>query len=231
MTGSEKPGEQRLYGRRKGRPLSLRQERLLAELLPRLALDLAAPAPDPLTGLFARPVREVWLEIGFGAGEHLAWQAAANRHVGMIGCEAFLTGVAQMLGKIEDQGLDTIRLHAGDAREVLGWLPEASLARVFVLFPDPWPKARHHKRRLISPETLARLAQLMRPGAELRFATDIGDYARAGLEAVRATPAFVWTAEGPEDWRRRPPDWPATRYEEKAIAQGRRPVYLSFRRV
>lgn len=230
MPGPGERGERRLYGRRKGRPLSARQERVLAELLPRLKLDLAAPPPVPLASLFGPSVTDIWLEIGFGAGEHLAWQAKAHPHVGLIGCEPFITGAAQALGKIEDEGLGNVRVHADDVRSVLDWLPEGSLGRVFVLFPDPWPKTRHHKRRLIQPATLSRLARLMRPGAELRIATDIGDYARASLLAARAAPAFRWTADSPRDWRERPAGWPPTRYERKAVAQGRQPVYLAFLR-
>jgi tRNA (guanine-N7-)-methyltransferase len=202
----------------------------LADLLPRLALDLARPPPAPLARLFPRPVDEVWLEIGFGAGEHLAWQAKANPAVGLIGCEPFVNGVAQLLGRIEEEGLGNVRLHAEDALPVIDWLPAASLGRVFILFPDPWPKARHHKRRLVAPQTLARLARVMRPGAQLRLATDIGDYARASLMAFGQTQAFEWLAEGARDWRERPPDWPRTRYEAKAIDQGRKPVYLTFLR-
>lgn len=230
MTGREAGPGRRLYGRQRGRPLSGRQRRLLDALLPRLAIDLARPPPAPPTRMFAPPVDDLWLEIGFGAGEHLVWQAERQARVGLIGCEPFLNGVAQLLGKIEDAGLANVRVHAGDAREVLDWLPEASLGRVFALFPDPWPKTRHHKRRLIAPDTLARLARLMRPGAELRIGTDIGAYARASLLAERATPAFAWQAECARDWRRRPPDWPPTRYEAKAVAEGRRPIYLTFLR-
>ncbi len=157
------PRPLRSYGRRKARPLSERKDRLLDELLPRSRLPLATPAPSPLTSLFAQPVMDVWLEIGFGSGEHLAWQAGHHPDIGCIGCEPFINGVASLLGRIEDSGLKTVRIHDGDAREVLGWLPKASIGRIFVLFPDPWPKKRHLKRRLLSPETVTQLARVLRP--------------------------------------------------------------------
>jgi tRNA (guanine-N7-)-methyltransferase len=225
------PRPLRSYGRRKARPLSERKDRLLDELLPRLRLPLAAPAPSPLTSLFAPPVMDVWLEIGFGSGEHLTWQAGHHPDIGCIGCEPFINGVASLLGKIDNAALKTVRIHDGDAREVLDWLPKASIGRAFVLFPDPWPKKRHLKRRLLSPETVAQLGRVLRPGGELRFATDSSDYAGQALRALLGTGAFQWMAESAKDWRERPPDWPETRYERKALADGRKPAYLSFRRL
>lgn len=221
----------RTYGRRKGHRLSARKQRLVDETLPPLRLAMHASAPAPLTGLFCVPVSQVWLEIGFGAGEHLAWQAEANPGVGIIGCEPYLNGVAALLASIEERSFENIRIWDGDAREVLDWLPDTSISRVFVLHPDPWPKARHHKRRLVSPETLEVFARVMVAGAELRVATDIGDYARSSLEAVQASGSFVWTAECAGDWRAPLPDWPPTRYERKAKQQGRAPIYLRFLRV
>ena len=219
------------YGRRKARPLSGRKDRLLDELLPRLRLPLATPALSPLASLFAQPVSDVWLEIGFGSGEHLAWQAGQHPDVGCIGCEPFINGVASLLGRIEDSGLETVRIHDGDAREALDWLPEASIGRAFVLFPDPWPKKRHLKRRLLSPETVAQLGRVLRSGGELRFATDNGDYAGQALSLFLESGAFQWLAESAKDWRERPADWPETRYERKALAASRKPAYLSFRRL
>ncbi len=221
----------RFYGRRKGHRLSARRERLLETLLPRLAVDLASPAPGPLTALFDPPVRDVWLEIGFGAGEHLAWQAARNRDIGFIGCEPFVNGLAAMLAEIEEAKLANLRLHGDDGRDVLAWLPAASLGRVFVLFPDPWPKKRHRRRRLIAAETLDQIARVLRAGGELRLASDDPDYAAAMLGAASRHGGFEWTARRPADWRERRADWPATRYEEKARAQGRRPYFLVFRRL
>lgn len=221
----------RSYGRRKARPLSERKDRLLNDLLPALRLPLAEPAPSPLTKLFAQPVVEIWLEIGFGSGEHLFWQAQHHPDIGFVGCEPFINGVASLLGKIESASLATIRVHDGDARDVLDWLPPSSIGRIFVLFPDPWPKKRHQKRRLLSPETVAQLARLLKPGGELRFATDNGNYAGEVLLTMLANGAFAWTAERAKDWQERPSDWPETRYERKALSQGSEPAYLSFRRL
>lgn len=227
----EKTEHLRSYGRRKARPLSGRKERLLKELLPRLRLPLHAPAPMPLARLFPQPVAQVWLEIGFGSGEHLLWQAERHRDVGFIGCEPFINGVASLLGEVERSGVETVLIHDGDARDVLAWLPAHSIGRVFILFPDPWPKKRHAKRRLLSSGTVEQLARVLAPGSELRFGTDHGDYAGEALRALLAGGQFAWTAEGPKDWRIRPADWPETRYERKALREGRKPAYLSFRRL
>lgn len=201
------------------------------ELLPKNSLDLTKPPPASLTSLFTPGVTKVWLEIGFGAGEHMAWQAQANLDTGIIGCEPFINGVAALLGEIDDQNINNIRIWNNDARDVLDWLEDGSIDRVFVLYPDPWPKVRHHKRRLISPATLKLLARVMRHGAQLRIGTDIPDYVRATLESVFTTPEFEWLAERPDDWRTRPEDWPQTRYEKKAIREGRKGHCLIFRRI
>jgi tRNA (guanine-N7-)-methyltransferase len=223
--------ELRSFGRRRGRRLSPRQEVLLRDFLPRVALELERPAPTRTTELFATQVGEVWLEIGFGAGEHLLWQAQRNPDIGFIGCEPFVDGIIKALAAIEAGHMRNLRLSTGDAREVLRWLPSSSLTRVFVLFPDPWPKRRHRKRRLVSTPFLAMLARVMQSGAELRIATDVGDYARTMLLAFRAEPRFRWLASAPRDWRERTPDWPPTRYEAKALAAGRCCYYFRFVRV
>jgi tRNA (guanine-N7-)-methyltransferase len=210
--------------------MSARQRALFHEVLPRLALDVKSPCPRSLASLFPVPVTAVWLEIGFGGAEHLIWQARHNPKVGLIGCEVFDDGVVKALSAIEEHALANVRLSTADAREVLRWIPVSSLQRAFILFPDPWPKKRHVKRRLVSPALLDLLARVMAPGAELRIATDIGDYGGAILLAARASQAFAWQAAGPSDWRGRPPDWPPTRYEGKAIKEGRRPYYFRFRR-
>lgn len=221
------------HGRRHGRRLRAGQRRLLEDLLPRLAVTLPPGGGlDPST-LFARPVsgrRPIWLEIGFGAGEHLAWQASAHPEVGLLGAEVFVNGIAQLLRLIDAGGLSNVRLYQDDARDLLAALPAASIDRVFILFPDPWPKARHQKRRLIQAETVGHLARIMADGAELRLATDDPAYARWMLEVLVGDPDFSWLAEGPGDWRRRPADWPTTRYQAKAEAAGRPPVYLRFAR-
>ncbi|HZA02235.1 MAG TPA: tRNA (guanine(46)-N(7))-methyltransferase TrmB [Hyphomicrobiaceae bacterium] len=224
-------GELRTFGRRLGRKLSARQQGLMRELLPRVSLDLTSAAPRELSDLFGGTACEVWLEIGFGGGEQLIWQAERNPGVGFIGCEPFVGGIAKALTAIEARRLNNIRLYSDDARQVLRWLPDASISRAFVLFPDPWPKKRHRKRRFVARETLGMLARVMRCGAELRIATDIGDYARTILLAVRSLTDFRWLVSGATDWRTRPADWPATRYEEKAIREGRHCTYLRFIRV
>ena len=222
--------EIRSFGRKGGRALSPRQQRLLDELLPQLQLDLAKPGPT-LAALFTAPVTATWLEIGFGGSEHMIWQATHNLGVGFIGCEPFVDGVVKALTAIDEQHLGNIRLHADDARDVLRWLPDASIDRAFILFPDPWPKARHRKRRLVSGPTLALLARVMKSGSELRVGTDIADYAHTMLAAFEGQSAFVWTATSPTDWREQGADWPVTRYQRKAIREGRRSYFFRFRRV
>jgi tRNA (guanine-N7-)-methyltransferase len=221
MTEEAQPLRRRLYGRSKGKALRQHQSELMAELLPRLALDLASPLP-------LRPDRETRLEIGFGGGEHLIEAAAREPDADFFGCEPFVNGMAKLLARIEERGLANIRLYQGDAAEVLDRLPDASLSRVYIFYPDPWPKRRHRKRRFISPENLERLARVMRPGAELRFATDIDDYAAWTLARLRFCDAFRWRAEAAQDWLEPWQGWTRTKYEAKAMAAGRRPVYLTF---
>jgi len=219
----------RLFGRRKGRPLRKRRTELLDTVLP--TLDIPVPKPgervDP-QGLFAKPVRDVWLEVGFGSGHHLAWQALHNPEVGFIGAEPFVNGVAALLGLVDEDKLDNVRVLPDDARPLLDALPDASVGRAFVLFADPWPKKRHNDRRFIGPENLPRLARVLKDGAELRLASDDMGLVRWMLEHTLKHPDFLWTARVPSDWRVRPADWPPTRYEEKAIAAGRKPVFLRF---
>jgi tRNA (guanine-N7-)-methyltransferase len=207
--------------------LSARKAHLLKELLPQLRLDLKSSAPGNLCALFRVPVADVWLEIGFGSGEHLLWQAEQHGDVGFIGCEPFVNGVASLLGAVEARNLQTIRLHDGDARDVLAWLPDRSIGRMFILFPDPWPKKRQIKRRLLSPETVKELARVLAPRGELRFASDDGDYAEQALAVFIGSGAFA----AKDQRRQRPADWPETRYERKAAAQGRKSIYLRFERI
>jgi tRNA (guanine-N7-)-methyltransferase len=228
MTDRQHQEDLRSYGRRRGRAPSARQKALWQDLLPRVAVPDDPGRLRNLADLFPQPVREVWLEVGFGGGEHLVWQARRHPDVGFIGCEPFEDGVVKLLSAIEAEGLANVRVHPNDARPLLRLLPQAGIGRVFILFPDPWPKNRHHKRRLLSPATLRELARLMRPGAELRLATDIGEYAGAMLRVALANPSLEWTAAGPDDWRRRTSDWPETRYERKAVGQGRRCYYFRF---
>lgn len=223
------PADLRSYGRRRGRKPSDRQARLLRDVLPRLAVDLNAPC-SPVDQDASHAAPQTWLEIGFGGGEHLVWQARQNPDVAIIGCEPFEDGVVKVLTSIEDEGLHNIRIHMGDARDVLRALPRTCIARCFILFPDPWPKRKHVKRRLVNGTTLALLADAMITGAELRIGTDIGDYARTILEAMRGEPRFRWSATSPSDWRIRPSDWPPTRYEGKAAEAGRQRYYFRFQR-
>jgi tRNA (guanine-N7-)-methyltransferase len=228
--GCEGRPQRLVFGRRRGRALGPGRKALIEELLPRLRLAIPGSGrldPWPLFGAAPRPI---WLEIGFGAGEHLAVQAERHGDIGFLGCEVFENGIARLLAEIEHRRLANIRLFTDDARLLLAALPPASIDRVFILFPDPWPKARHKKRRLVSVETLDRLAAVMPGGAELRLATDDGDYLSWMLERVTRHPAFEWPARRPAEWRERPADWPPTRYEEKARAAGRQPFFLGFRR-
>ena len=224
------PSQRAFFGRRKGHPLKPRQQALFDALLPRLALDLATPAPANLRALFATPVDDVRLEIGFGGAEHLIAQAKALPSMGFIGTDAFVNAMAKALVAIENDALANIRLYFGDASELLDWLPDASLSRIDLLYPDPWPKRRHWKRRFIQDETLTRLARILRQNGELRFATDIADYAAYALARVLRSPDFFWTAQCANDWREPWPDFAGTRYEAKAKREGRRPAYFIFRR-
>lgn len=216
-----------LHGRRIGRPLKSHQAELLAARLPALRIDPTQPPPAKPSALFPIPVEDIWLEIGFGAGEHLLWQARERPEIGFIGCEPFVNGVVKAVRGADEAGLRNIRLYDDDARHLLEWLPEASVARAFVLFPDPWPKKRHRKRRILTDDGLALLARVMKSGAELRFATDIADYAEMVVEGIGASAAFE--AE-PGLLPGRPADWPMTRYAEKAGAAGRACQFFVFRR-
>lgn len=213
------------FGRRKGKRLRPGQIAALETLLPVLKIDLDRPAPEDIRMLFARPVNDVRLEIGFGGGEHMVAMAAANPSVGLIGAEPFINGVAMLLGRIRAAGVSNIAIHPGDVRDLMDVLPAASIARAFLNYPDPWPKARHHRRRFVTPEHLAPLHRALRPGAEFRIATDIPDYVRQALEEVPAA-GFVLQDQGGVPWA----DWPSTRYEQKALREGRVSHYLTFRR-
>ena len=220
----------RLYGRRRGRPLREGRRRIADELLPRLAIALPQRGHLDPFALFPTRPGAVWLEIGFGGGEHLAEQAECHPGLGFIGCEVFENGVARLVAEVAQRGLHNVRVFTDDARLLLDVLPPASIGRVFILFPDPWPKARHHKRRLIAQSTLDRLAEIMCDDAELRLATDDPGYLDWMLQQTTTHPDFAWLARRPADWRERPPDWPPTRYEEKAVAAGRTPAFLRFSR-
>ena len=231
MSDRDKAQEPRaFFGRRKGHPLRPHQAALYDNLLPQLALDVSKPAPADLRTLFPPPIDHVRLEIGFGGGEHLVAQAQANPRTGFIGSEPFVNGMAKALAAIEAHGLKNIRLSAGDAIKLIEWLPAQSLARIDILYPDPWPKRRHWKRRFVQEQSLKQLARILQPGAEFRFATDIADYAAWTLVRVFRSPGFEWTAEAADDWRKPWRDFVGTRYEAKAKREGRAPCYLTFRR-
>jgi tRNA (guanine-N7-)-methyltransferase len=218
------------FGRRKGHPLRPHQASLMAGLLPRLAIALDEPPPDDLVDLFPRRSQAVCVEIGFGGGENLIAEAAAAPSRGFIGCEPFVNGMAKILAAIEAGRLDNVRLYAGDAVDLLAWLPNASVMKVDLLYPDPWPKRRHWKRRFVQHRTVAQLARVLQPGGLFRFATDIPDYAAWTLERLVGAPDFVWTAECADDWRKPWAGFQGTRYEAKAKREGRLPCYLEFRR-
>ncbi len=232
---NEKRPHRNFYGRLKGKGLRDSQKVYLAE-------DLAALSPGAvdwdvnpdrtpldLAALFGG--RPVWLEIGFGGGEHMVHQAALNPDVGIIGCEPYINGVAMLLGKIRSAGVSNVAVHPGDVRDMFDVLPQGSIDRAFLLYPDPWPKARHHRRRFVTPEHLDPLARVLKKGAIFRVATDIPDYVRQTMEQMTARDDFEWLAEGPDDWRKPWDDWISTRYEQKALREGRVPHYMTFRRV
>lgn len=219
------------YGRMKGKALHPAQQRYIDEDLERLS-------PGPITvqenperaklDLKARfGDRQVWLEIGFGSGEHLVHQAQANPDVAFIGCEPYINGVASLLGKLRRSGLENVAIHPGDARDLFDVLPDGSVSKAFLLYPDPWPKSRHHRRRFVTSEHLDPLYRSLAPGAPLRIATDIPDYVRQAMEEVPRA-GFRWLAECADDWRMPWADWLSTRYEQKALREGRVPHYLSF---
>ena len=217
-------GPLRSFGRLKARPIKPRQAALIETLLPKLVLDVSGPVQP---GALMPEAEAVWLEIGFGGGEHLAEQAVRHPATLLLGAEPFLNGAASALRHIDDRALANVRLHVGDARELLAVLPSSGLDRIFILFPDPWPKARHHKRRLVQPDLVEDLVRVLAPGGRLRFATDWADYANSALERLRAEPRLQWTARRPNDWRHAPADHVPTRYQAKGLGDIA-PVYLDF---
>ncbi|MFB9225064.1 tRNA (guanine(46)-N(7))-methyltransferase TrmB [Paracoccus cavernae] len=224
------PPRRNFYGRRHGKTLRQSQKGYLSEDLGDLAPQgiTIEQNPERLTvtpeSIFG-DARPVWLEVGFGGGEHMVHMAARYPDVGVIGCEPFINGVAMLLGKIRAAGVENVSVHAGDARDMMDVLPAASIDKAFLNYPDPWPKARHHRRRFVTPEHLIPLARVLKPGAEFRVASDIPDYIRQTLEEVPPA-GFTLIREGGEPWE----DWISTRYEQKALREGRVPHYVTFRR-
>ncbi len=228
MTGNP---PHRIYGRVKSHKLRPRQAKLVDEVLPRLRPDLAAD--NKPRDWFAREYEKYALEIGFGGGEHLAARAKASPDTGFIGCEPFINGVAKLLADIAQNQIDNIAVRDDDARDMLAALPDASLAQGYLLYPDPWPKKRHHKRRFINQDNLDQLFRVLSPDATFLVASDIGDYLDWTLVQMRAHGGFEWQVgalDTPDSWTKPPDDWPSTRYEAKALRAGRRPGYLCFTR-
>ena len=219
------------YGRRHGKTLRPVQAGALERLLPRLRLDLAQPCPADPRALFGVPVGTLRLEIGFGGGEHLHLEAGRHPEAGFIGIEPFVNGMAKLAALLDEEARPNLRLYDDDATRVLDWLPRASVDGIDLFYPDPWPKKKHWKRRFVSAANLDRFARVMKPGAVFRFASDIDTYVDWTLLACRAHPAFDWLAASPLDWRTPYEGWPGTRYEAKALREGRTPAYLTFRRV
>ncbi|HMQ58990.1 MAG TPA: tRNA (guanine(46)-N(7))-methyltransferase TrmB [Rhizobiaceae bacterium] len=231
MTSGSKDGNATaFFGRRHGKTLREGQAERFETLLPRLSIDLSAPPPHPLESLFAAPIEAVRLEIGFGGGEHLLSEARRLPRIGFIGVEPFVNSMAKLLGALDAEPLPNIRLHDDDAIAVLDWLPEASLSGIDLLYPDPWPKKKHWKRRFVNAGNLDRFARVLKPGGLFRFASDIDGYVNWTLVRCAAHPAFEWTAKTADDWRKPFEAWPGTRYEAKAVREGRTPAYLTFRK-
>jgi tRNA (guanine-N7-)-methyltransferase len=222
------------YGRIKGKALNAAQDRYLDEDLPRLSVAGITFEENPERDLLdihqLAGGRPLWLEVGFGGGEHLVHQALNNPDVQFLGVEPYVNGVAMLLGKMRNAGVTNIKLHMGDARNLMDVLPDWSVSKAFLLYPDPWPKMRHHRRRFVTPEHLTPLNKCLKPGAEFRVATDIEDYVRQSLQELPKA-GFEWLAEGPEDWRAPWGDWISTRYEQKALREDRTPHYMTFRKL
>jgi tRNA (guanine-N7-)-methyltransferase len=219
------------FGRRKGHKLRAHQADLIEHLLPRLALDIGTPSPADISEMFDRPREAVRLEIGFGGGEHLVAEAGAFPDTGFIGCEPYVNGMAKILTQIEAHNIGNIRLFAGDAAELLAWLPPHSLKRIDLIHPDPWPKRRHWKRRFVQDATVAAMARALEPEGEFRFVSDIDDYSAWTLAHLSRSPDFAWTAERAVDWLKPWDDYTMTRYGAKAEREGRRAAYLRFRKL
>jgi len=221
------------YGRIKGKALNAAQDRYLEEDLPRLSVAGITreenPERTPLDMQELAGGRPLWLEIGFGGGEHLVHQALQNPDVQFLGVEPYVNGVAMLLGKMRKAGVRNIKLHMGDARNLMDVLPDEAVSKAFLLYPDPWPKLRHHRRRFVTPEHLIPLNRCLKTGTKFRVATDVEDYVRQTLQEVPKA-GFGWLAEGPKDWRAPWGDWISTRYEKKALREDRTPHYMTFRK-
>lgn len=218
------------FGRRRGKTLRPAQAGAMTDLLPDLELDLKQPAPAELGSLFSVQVDTLRLEIGFGGGEHLHNEAGRFPGTGFFGAEPFVNGMAKLISKLEEEPRRNLRLYSDDATRLLDWLPQSCLAGIDLFYPDPWPKKRHWKRRFVNTGNLDRFARVLKPGGRFRFASDIDSYVNWTLLACRAHPAFEWQVQSAEDWHTPYEGWPGTRYEAKAVREGRRPAYLAFLR-
>ncbi len=229
-TRSGKRFEGTLFGRRKSRPLRKLQAEIHARLLPRLVIDIENAAPDELGDLFPGLKKAFCLEIGFGGGEYLAQRAISDPETGFIGCEPFINGMAKFLAKIDAEAISNIRVFDRDAGLLLSWLPDQSLTQVDLLYPDPWPKKRHLKRRFVNKENLEQIHRVLNKNGEFRFASDIDDYVQWTLDNVASHGGFSWEADLTDKKHVPWNGWFSTRYEKKAIREGRKPAYLVFRR-
>lgn len=218
------------FGRRKGKPLRDQQVERMETLLPELKIDLAARPPEDIKALFPLAVDKVRLEIGFGGGEHLVHRARTNPDTGFIGVEPFVNSMAKLLAVVEAEGLKNIRVHDDDATQLLDWLPERSIDQIELLYPDPWPKKKHWKRRFVSQVNLERFHRVLKPGGLFCFASDIDTYVNWTLQHCRQHGGFEWTARNASDWLTPFLGWPGTRYEAKAKREGRASAYLTFRK-
>lgn len=218
----------RVYGRRQGKPLTKASAARFEKYFPLYSINIPGDEGINPRELFIDEMTEYWLEIGFGKGEHLASQAKENPQVGIIGCEPFLNGVSGLIDHIDKENIENTRFYMDDARLLMDAIPESSISRAFILFPDPWRKKRHYKRRVVNAGNLKVLTKILKDGAELRIATDHNDYCRWILARLLENEHFIWQSEHPDDWHKRASDWPATRYEEKAFKSGRRSTYMTF---
>lgn len=229
--GPRDPQKPMFYGRRRNHKLRPGRQQLINELLPQLRIcDSDNANAIDLAVSFGRAASDVRLEIGFGAGEHLSGDAIANPEIDFIGCEPFINGVAALLADVDRLEIKNIRLFDDDARLLLERLPANCISKIYILFPDPWPKLRHNRRRFINQETLSSLSRIAKNNAELIFASDHMGYISWTLIETQRHLDWKWTAKGPDDWRRQPKDWISTRYETKAMNKGDAPAYLIFRR-
>ena len=218
-------------GRRRGRKLRPKLDKLFRENLHTFLIDVGLESEKiDLNTLFSVKPKEIWLEIGFGGGEHLAWQAKLHPQIGFLGFEPYINGVASLVRYLVSEKLSNVRIFPEDIQPFLTKIPNGCISKIFILFPDPWPKSRHAKRRIIQNQTLLEFHRILKPGGKLRIATDHLDYLNWILIHFKNFNGFKWLAKSPKDWRCRVSNWPQTRYEKKAIEEGRKPAFLEYRK-